>query len=66
MQRCGSLAISNPDFKIQHPQLVKELLNKSIQNKVETKQYIAKMVEKRFKYAQIPRPSVIIKRYSRV
>ncbi len=35
--RVSKLAKSNPDFKVAHPELVKEILNKSITNKVETK-----------------------------
>lgn len=56
----------NPDFKSQHPELSKELMNKSIINKVETKKYLDKIMDKKFKYAERPKPSVIIKRYNRV
>lgn len=64
--RCEKLATSNPDFKLAHPELVKELLNKSIQNKVETKKYCQKVMDRKQKYASMPPPSVVIKRYNRV
>ncbi len=65
-ERVQKLATSNPDFRSQHPELVKELLNKQISNKVETKKYLDKLMDKKFKYSERPKPSVIIKRYNRV
>ncbi len=66
LQRYTSLATANSDFAIQHPELVKELLNKSLSNKVETKKFIKDKLGKKFKYGEIPKPSVIIKRMNRV
>ncbi len=63
--RVGKLAIHNPDFKIAHPELVKETLNKSITNKVETKKYVVKIMDKKQKYASPPPPSIVPKRYNR-
>ncbi len=64
--RLESLARVNPDFKVVHPELVKELLNKAMINKVETKKYIQKILLKKFKYGEVPKPSIIIKRLNRV
>ncbi len=64
--RFKSLAISNPDFKVQHPNLVKELLNDQISNKIETKKKIKDICDKGCKYGKVPGPSVVIKRYNRV
>ncbi len=66
MRRMKSLARSNPDFKIVHPELVKELLNDSLANKVETRKFIQKKNERADKYGKIPKDSVIIKRFNRV
>ncbi len=65
LQRMKQLANHNPDFAIKHPELVKELLNKSLSNKPETIKYINKKVGKSFKYGETPKPSVVIKRYNR-
>ncbi len=64
--RMKSLARSNPDFKIAHPELVKELLNDGMANKVETKKFIRSKNERADKYGKVPKPSVIIKRFNRV
>ncbi len=66
MVRMKSLARSNPDFKIAHPELVKELLNDNMANKVETKKFILKKTERIDKFGKVPKPSVIIKRFNRV
>ncbi len=55
----------NPDFKAKHPELSKELMNKSIINKVETKKYVQKIMDRKQNYASRPKPSVVIKRYNR-
>jgi len=66
MERYTSLAKGgNPDFIANHPNLVKELLNDDIKNKIETKKYIEKKIERDFKYGHVPKPSVIIKRLNR-
>ncbi len=64
--RCLLLAIHNKDFQVSHPDLVKEITNKSIQNNVETKKYVNKIMDKKLKYAERPKPSVVIKRYNRI
>ncbi len=56
----------NPDFKAKHPELAKELMTKSIENKVETRKYVDKIMDKKLRYAEKPKASVIIKRYNRV
>ncbi len=66
LRRYRAMALNNPDFAVNHPELKKELLNDSIVNKVETKKYIQKCCDKSAKYAAVPKPSVIIKRYNRV
>ncbi len=66
LRRYTSLANSNPDFRIKHPNLVKELLNKSINNKVETKKYIKDKVIKQRNYARTPKDSVVIARFNRI
>ncbi len=64
--RYKCLARANPDFQIAHPELVKELMNDQIANKVETKKFIKRICDKRKKYGEIPKPSLVIKRYNRV
>ncbi len=66
LARYTSLASANHDFGVQHPNLKKEILNKSIQNKVELKKFINDMLDKKFKYAQLPKDSVVIKRFNRI
>ncbi len=66
MDKIACQSHSNPDFRAQHPDIVKEMLNESIKNKVETKKFIAKKMQSAKNYAQVPKPSVIIKRYNRV
>ncbi len=63
--RMKSLARNNPDFKVRHPELVKELLNDSIKVKVESQKFLDRKFEKVFKYGETPKPSVIIKRLNR-
>jgi len=63
--RAACLARGNIDFQIAHPNLVKELLNDTIVDKIETKKWINKKLEKTFRFAEIPRPSVVVKRYNR-
>jgi len=65
-RRLCCYAKSNPDFISQHPNLVKELLNDQLTNKVETKKYINQKFDKIEKYGTIPKPSVVIKRMNRV
>ncbi len=66
MEKLACLSNSNPDFRAQHPEIVKEMLNESIKNKVETKKFILKKMEKAQRYSEIPKPSVVIKRLNRV
>ncbi len=56
----------NPDFKAKHPELSKEIMTKSILINVETHKYVDKMMDKKQKYSERPKPSVIIKRYNRL
>ncbi len=66
MQRYTSLAKGgNTDFIASHSNLVKELLNDEIKNKVETKKYIEQKTARNFKYGHVPKPSVVIKRLNR-
>ncbi len=62
--RTLQLLVINPDFKIKHPELVREL--EAGNSTVELKKYVKKIVEKRSKLAKVPKPSVIVKRYNRV
>ncbi len=64
--RMQSLAHCNPDFAVQHPELTKELLNDNIKIKSESKKYLDKKFDKLFKYGEVPKPSVVIKRYNRL
>ncbi len=64
LQRTQSLARSNSDFRIVHPELVREL--ESGNTDIEMKKYVDDKIKKRLKYGQVPKPSVIIKRLNRV
>ncbi len=64
--RYTHMATANPEWAARNPNLAKELINKSVANKVETKKYIDKETAIKFKYGEIPKPSIIIKRYNRV
>ncbi len=66
LKRYKCMARANPDFQVQHPELVKELMNNNIQNKVETLKFIKRKCDKTKKYGDVPKPSVVIKRYNRV
>ncbi len=52
------------DFRKDHPELAKEAGTGT--TNVEAKKFVNKILAKKFKYAQMPKPSVIIKRMNRV
>lgn len=56
----------NPDFKAKHPELAKELMTKSIINKVETLKYVNKIMDKKLHFSEKPKSTVVPKRYNRV
>jgi len=64
LYRISRLCHCNSDFQIAHPNLVKEANTNSTM--VERKKFVKELMAKRVKYAKVPQPSVIIKRYNRV
>ncbi len=64
LYRYGIEAKTNPDFRIAHPELSREA--ETGNTNVELKKFIAKKIEKQFKYGEVPKPSTVIKRYNRV
>ncbi len=65
LYRC-EMDCDNPDFKNKHPELSKELMNPLNTNHTETKKYVQREMDKKQKYGEKPKPSVIIKRYNRI
>ncbi len=65
-QRCIQLASCNEQWGIQHPELKKEILNKAVIKKVELQKFIDKQLELKFKYGEIPKSTIVPKRYNRV
>ncbi len=64
LDRLDKLCHCNPDFQVAHPNLVKEANTNT--TTVERKKFVKELMAKRLKYARVPKPSVIIKRYNRV
>ncbi len=62
--RTQILAMVNPDFRIAHPNLVKEVETGT--SDVEIKKYCNDICDKHFKYGKTPEPSIKIKRMNRV
>ncbi len=63
-ERIDKLCHCNLDFQVAHPNLVKEATANATH--VERKKFVKELMAKRLKYARVPKPSVIIKRYNRV
>ncbi len=66
IQRCTQLATCNQEWGSQHPELKKEILNKSITKKVELEKYIDKMLDRKFNYGATPKSTLVPKRFNRV
>ncbi len=58
------LVKTNPDFRMAHPELAKE--SETGNTDVEIKKFTNKQIARRIKYAQVPKPSLIVKRLNRV
>ncbi len=64
LYRVTKLVKSNPDFRSKYPELAREVEKGN--SLVESKKYVDKKVDRKLKYGEIPKPSIIIKRPNRV